>query len=98
MRIIPIQYPTIESFIDTIKTSGSLYIDGGYHLGDLGKIYGYQWRNRDGVDQVAELIDGLKNKPYSRYHIIDSWNKADFREMGLPPCSSSLSIHCQAIQ
>lgn len=57
-----------------------------YRLGDLGKIYGYQWRNQNGVDQVRDVIFGLKNNPYSRYHIIDAWNKADFNEMALPPC------------
>jgi thymidylate synthase len=57
-----------------------------YIVGDLGKVYGYQWRNQNGVDQVKEVLDGLKNNPYSRYHIIDAWNKADFRDMALPPC------------
>jgi thymidylate synthase len=57
-----------------------------YRLGDLGKVYGYQWRNQNGVDQVKEVLDNLKNNPYSRYHIIDGWNKADFNEMALPPC------------
>jgi len=57
-----------------------------YRLGDLGKVYGYQWRNQNGVDQIKDVIEGLKNNPYSRYHIIDSWNKVDFPEMALPPC------------
>jgi len=57
-----------------------------YKLGDLGKVYGHQWRNQNGVDQVKDVIDGLKNNPYSRYHIIDGWNKADFVDMALPPC------------
>lgn len=57
-----------------------------YVLGDLGKVYGYQWRNQNGVDQVKDVIDALKNNPYSRYHIIDGWNKADFVDMALPPC------------
>jgi len=57
-----------------------------YTLGDLGKVYGYQWRNQNGVDQVKEVLDGLKSNPYSRYHIIDAWNKADFKDMALPPC------------
>jgi len=57
-----------------------------YTLGDLGKVYGYQWRNQNGVDQVKDVLEGLKNNPYSRYHIIDGWNKADFPEMALPPC------------
>jgi thymidylate synthase len=57
-----------------------------YRLGDLGKVYGAQWRNQNGVDQVKDVVDGLRDNPYSRYHIIDGWNKADFPEMALPPC------------
>jgi len=57
-----------------------------YIIGDLGKVYGYQWRNQNGVDQIKDLIDGLKNNPYGRRNIIDTWNKSDFHEMALPPC------------
>ena len=57
-----------------------------YSLGDLGKVYGYQWRNQNGVDQVRDVIEGLRDNPYSRYHIIDGWNKSDFKDMALPPC------------
>jgi len=76
---------TAEEFIAWIK-SGHLGTRSDYKLGDLGKVYGYQWRNQNGVDQVKEVLDGLKNNPYSRYHIIDAWNKADFKDMALPPC------------
>ncbi len=87
IRVIPIQYPTINSFIEVIKESDApIYIDGGYFLGDLGKVYGYQWRNQNGVDQIKEVIEGLQKNPYSRYNIIDGWNKADFKDMALPPC------------
>jgi len=57
-----------------------------YKLGDLGKVYGHQWRNQNGVDQIAGVVKSLQENPYSRYHIIDGWNKADFSEMALPPC------------
>lgn len=87
---------TQEEFIEKIK-EGNLntytkYGDwdnpefGTYKLGDLGKVYGHQWRNQNGVDQVQDVVDGLKKNPYSRYHIIDGWNKADFPDMALPPC------------
>jgi len=84
-----------EVFIDLIKigdlyntciTGKDKYVARSYKLGDLGKVYGYQWRNQNGVDQVRDVIEGLKNNPYSRYHIIDGWNKKDFNEMALPPC------------
>jgi thymidylate synthase len=76
---------TMEEFIHNIKL-GHLGTDPTYKLGDLGKVYGYQWRNQNGVDQVKDVFDGLNTNPYSRYHIIDGWNKADFPEMALPPC------------
>jgi thymidylate synthase len=75
---------SMEEFIEKVKDGRYSFQD--YKMGDLGKIYGYQWRNHNGVDQVRDVIEGLRNNPYSRYHIIDSWNKSDFREMALPPC------------
>lgn len=79
-----------EKFIETIKSLPvqhfRAFSGSNYALGDLGKVYGYQWRNQNGVDQIKEILDGLKNNPYSRYHILDSWNKADFKDMALPPC------------
>jgi thymidylate synthase len=59
--------------------------------GDLGPVYGKQWRswvapNGDTIDQIKKLIDGLKNNPYSRRHIITAWNPADVDDMALPPC------------
>jgi len=78
-----------EEFILRIKEGKletKIYQYPNYKLGDLGKVYGAQWRNQNGVDQVKDVMDGLKNNPYSRYHIIDGWNKADFPDMALPPC------------
>jgi thymidylate synthase len=80
---------SFEDFIRNIKEGKNLqpfHYDPKYTLGDLGKVYGYQWRNQNGVDQVAEVLNGLQTNPYSRYHIIDAWNKADFKDMALPPC------------
>lgn len=59
--------------------------------GDLGKVYGYQWRSwhkSDGtaIDQLAKLIEDLKNNPYSRRHILTAWNVAELDDMALPPC------------
>jgi thymidylate synthase len=59
--------------------------------GDLGPVYGQQWRawqSEDGppIDQIARLIDSLKNNPHSRRHIVSAWNVAKVDQMALPPC------------
>lgn len=59
--------------------------------GDLGPVYGYQWRSwptpeGDHVDQIAQVVDSLRNKPDSRRHIVCSWNVGQIEQMALPPC------------
>lgn len=65
--------------------------------GDLGRVYGVQWRDwrtfdfpgtssYKTTDQIANLIDGLKNDPYSRRHILTAWNPGEIDKMALPPC------------
>jgi len=58
--------------------------------GDLGRVYGVQWRDFGGVDQVVELINNIKKDPYGRRHILTAWNPAELDQMALPPC------HCFA--
>jgi thymidylate synthase len=53
---------------------------------DLGPIYGAQWRNFQGVDQLNELLFNLSADPTSRRHILSTWNPADLDKMALPPC------------
>ena len=54
--------------------------------GDLGNIYGVQWRNFNGVDQISQLIKGVKKDPNSRRHILSAWNPGELKQMALPPC------------
>lgn len=59
--------------------------------GELGPIYGYQWRswpdyNGGHIDQLGNVIRGIKSNPYSRRHIVSAWNVGQIGEMQLPPC------------
>ena len=79
--------------------------------GELGPVYGAQWRRWQGspeskpIDQIAQLIHGLKNNPSSRRHIVSAWNVARIDEMALPPCHclfqffvSNGKLSCQLYQ
>lgn len=59
--------------------------------GDLGPIYGYQWRswpgpNGEHIDQIAQVIESIRTSPDSRRHIVSAWNVAALDQMALPPC------------
>ena len=61
--------------------------------GDLGPVYGHQWRHwprfpgdAEGIDQIAALVAGLRTNPASRRHLFTGWNVADLPRMALPPC------------
>ena len=53
---------------------------------DLGPVYGVQWRDWNGIDQLAILIEQIKDNPQGRRHILSAWNVSDLDQMALPPC------------
>ena len=64
--------------------------------GELGPVYGKQWRNFNGVDQLRDVVEGIKRNPDSRRHIVTAWNPADIPEMakaGLPPCHTLFQFY-----
>ena len=67
--------------------------------GNLGPVYGKQWRswevadNRETIDQIARVVDSIRNNPTSRRHIVSAWNPADVEEMALPPCHSLFQFY-----
>jgi thymidylate synthase len=68
--------------------------------GNLGPVYGYQWRswpNPDGghIDQISQVVKTLKNNPDSRRIMVSAWNVADVDQMALPPCHSLFQFYVQ---
>ena len=82
-------FETEEEFIELIKTNDKF----AAKWGELGPIYGKQWRDINGIDQLEELIIGLINNPNGRRHIVDSWNSEHLHLMTLPPCHYSFQCY-----
>ena len=75
----------MKVFVDKVKTDNSF----AKEWGELGPVYGKQWRDFNGFDQLSWLIDEIKRNPNSRRLIISAWNASEIEEMakaGLPPC------------
>jgi thymidylate synthase len=103
-RLAEITHGTRDSSKTTIWTGNaqaSYWKPKAKFEGDLGRVYGVQWRKWDTfdlrwtesseyepiiIDQVKTLIDGIKNDPMGRRHIISAWNVAELGKMALPPC------------
>lgn len=88
-----------DTNIQYLKDNGvRIWDDWADDEGNLGPVYGYQWRcwpTPDGgkIDQISQVIDQIKNNPDSRRHIVSAWNVADVNEMALPPCHSLFQFY-----
>ena len=83
------QGETIEEFVEKIKNSEEFALKHG----DLGPVYGKQWRDSYGVDQLLEVEKSIKENPFSRRHIICAWNPSQVKDMALPPCHAFLQFY-----
>jgi thymidylate synthase len=82
----------MKEFIERIKTDAAF----AQQYGDLGPVYGHQWRNFEGVDQLSQLVDDIKTNPDSRRLLVSAWNPKDIPVMvksGLPPCHSLFQFY-----
>ena len=83
-----------EEFIKQIKTDEEF----AKKWGDLGKIYGFQWRNWNGeIDQISELIKQIKKNPDSRRLIVSAWNTSDLPHQVLPPCHYGFQVYTREL-
>ncbi|MTB50941.1 thymidylate synthase [Lewinella sp. W8] len=82
----------LKNFVQRIKEDE----DFARQWGNLGPVYGKQWRDFNGVDQLRDTIEAIKKNPNSRRHIITAWNPVDIPEMvksGLPPCHTLFQFY-----
>lgn len=83
---------TLEEFIEKIRDNQE-FAD---KYGNLGPVYGKQWRDFNGVDQITQLIEGIKNNPFSRRHLVVAYNPGEVKDMALPPCHSLFQFYVSA--
>ncbi|QJX71674.1 thymidylate synthase [Faustovirus] len=80
------------------KNTSREYLDSrgltDYEVGEVGPSYGYQWRNYggSGVNQIANLVNGLRDDPYSRRHVVCAWNPVDSAKMALEACHNMFTM------
>jgi len=82
-----------EDFIEKIKTDNEF----AKEWGDLGPIYGKQWRDWNGFDQIQNLIDELKTNPDSRRLMVSAWNVGELDHMVLPPCHYGFQVYTRKL-
>lgn len=83
------QNETLEEFVEKIKTNEEF----AKKHGELGPVYGKQWRDFFGVDQIKEVIRQIKETPDSRRIIVSAWNPKELPDMALPPCHAFMQFY-----
>jgi len=88
-----------DTNISYLKENGvKIWDDWADENGNLGPVYGSQWRtwevpNGEKIDQIAGVIDSIKNNPDSRRHLVSAWNVAEINNMKLPPCHFAFQFY-----
>lgn len=83
------QGESLKEFSDKIRASDEF----AQKWGDLGPVYGAQWRDFNGVDQIDYIIQTLKKDPNSRRMVLSAWNPAEISQMMLPPCHTLIQFY-----
>lgn len=83
------QGETLDEFVHKIRHDN----DFASKHGNLGPVYGKQWRNFEGVDQLKNVIEQIKHNPMSRRIILSAWNPSEVDQMALPPCHAFLQFY-----
>ncbi len=83
------QGESMDEYVEKIKNDAEF----ASKYGDLGPVYGAQWRNFNGVDQIKYILDELKNNPNSRRMILSAWNPSEIHSMALPPCHTLIQFY-----
>ena len=110
-RLAEIRFNKDRSELTDLEKYSTIWTDNaenqgkelGYENSDtkklLGPVYGVQWRNWSGIDQMQDLLEGLKNNPDGRRHILSAWNVGQIDKMALPPCHvmSQFYVHRETI-
>jgi len=89
--------------LDYLHTHGVRYWDADYKRSgrtdrNLGRVYGHQWRNFNGIDQLALLVRGIIQTPTSRRLVVNAWNPTDIDDMVLPPCHYGFQVYVRDLQ
>ncbi|MFU8792828.1 MAG: thymidylate synthase [Acholeplasmataceae bacterium] len=83
------QGESMDQFVEKIKSDEAF----AKKYGDLGPVYGAQWRNFNGVDQISAILKDLKENPNSRRMILSAWDPSKIHDMALPPCHTLIQFY-----